>query len=320
MPSRCAGSVEPSIRVSSAVRSSSGRSEGTASPSARTWFQYDARHAGHLVKRRRTGAAPGYSGLGWPRAVPHRAGPQPHGPRRRTTSRGSSCCRRTGRSSRTCSFADLVLWLPDRERQRLLGGRADAAHDRAHGVRRRRGRHLRAARAAADAGRGVRQGRLVREGDPEWRDDVPVRVETIPVRRAGRVIAVVARNTNLLGVRTPSRLELSYLQTAADLTQMIALRPLPGAGPAQRPRRLAAGRRRLPARRRRRAGWSTRARTRCRSTAGSGSPATSTGLLAGRRRPASWCRRAPPRRGDAQRGAGRPGAPRHRDRHRRGRR
>jgi two-component sensor histidine kinase len=66
------------------------------------------------------------------------------------------------------------------------------------------------------------QGRLVREGDPEWRDDVPVRVETIPVRRGDNVIAVVARNTNLLGVRTPSRLELSYLQTAADLTQMIA--------------------------------------------------------------------------------------------------
>ncbi len=64
--------------------------------------------------------------------------------------------------------------------------------------------------------------RLVREGDPEWRDDVPVRVETIPVRRGERVIAVIARNTNLLGVRTPSRLELAYLQTAADLTQMIA--------------------------------------------------------------------------------------------------
>ena len=98
------------------------------------------------------------------------------------------------------------------------------------------------------------QGRLVREGDPEWRDDVPVRVETIPVRRAGRVIAVIARNTNLLGVRTPSRLELSYLQTAADLTQMIAHGHFPAPGPAQRPRRLAAGRRRLPARRRRRPG------------------------------------------------------------------
>ena len=68
----------------------------------------------------------------------------------------------------------------------------------------------------------------MREGDPEWRDDVPVRVETIPVRREGRVIAVVARNTNLLGVRTPSRLELSYLQTAADLTQMIAHGLVPG--------------------------------------------------------------------------------------------
>ena len=53
----------------------------------------------------------------------------------------------------------------------------------------------------------------MREGDPEWRDDIPVRVEAIPVRREDRIIAVIARNTNLLGVRTPSRLELSYLQT-----------------------------------------------------------------------------------------------------------
>ena len=33
---------------------------------------------------------------------------------------------------------------------------------------------------------------------------------------------MIGRNTNLLGVRTPSRLELAYLQTATDLTQMIA--------------------------------------------------------------------------------------------------
>ncbi|MGH3371862.1 MAG: sensor histidine kinase, partial [Nocardioidaceae bacterium] len=73
-------------------------------------------------------------------------------------------------------------------------------------------------------------GRLVRDGDPEWRDEVPVRVETIPVRRAGRVIAVIARNTNLLGVRTPSRLELSYLQSASDLTRMIAHGHFPASG------------------------------------------------------------------------------------------
>jgi two-component sensor histidine kinase len=74
------------------------------------------------------------------------------------------------------------------------------------------------------------EGRIAREGDPEWRDDVPVRVETIPVIRDGAMLAVIARNTNLLGVRTPSRLELSYLQTASDLTRMIGRGdfPIPG--------------------------------------------------------------------------------------------
>ena len=70
----------------------------------------------------------------------------------------------------------------------------------------------------------------MREGDPEWRDEVPVRVEAIPVRRGSRIIAVIGRNTNLLGVRTPSRLELSYLQTATDLTQMIARGQFPYPG------------------------------------------------------------------------------------------
>jgi two-component sensor histidine kinase len=120
------------------------------------------------------------------------------------------------------SFADLVLWLPDREgkgfwaagQMRPTTG-PTAYVDDVIGTFVPAGR-----RPLIDAA--YAEGRLVREGDPEWRDDVPVRVETIPVRRAGRVIAVVARNTNLLGVRTPSRLELSYLQSAADLTQMIA--------------------------------------------------------------------------------------------------
>jgi two-component system, sensor histidine kinase PdtaS len=44
------------------------------------------------------------------------------------------------------------------------------------------------------------------------------------------VIAVVARNTNLHGVRTPSRLELAYLQTASELTQMIARGSFPYPG------------------------------------------------------------------------------------------
>jgi two-component sensor histidine kinase len=128
------------------------------------------------------------------------------------------------------SFADLVLWLPDREGRGFWAGAQmrpttgpTAYVDDVVGTFVPVGR-----RPMLDAAWAQR--RLVREGDPEWRDDVPVRVETIPVRRHGRVIAVVARNTNLLGVRTPSRLELSYLQTAADLTQMIAYGSFPNPG------------------------------------------------------------------------------------------
>jgi two-component system, sensor histidine kinase PdtaS len=120
------------------------------------------------------------------------------------------------------SFADLVLWLPDRDgsgywaagQMRPTTG-PTALVDDVVGTFVGTGR-----RTLLDSA--LRDGRIAREGDPEWRDDVPVRVEAIPVRRAGRIIALVARNTNLHGVRTPSRLELSYLQTASELTQMIA--------------------------------------------------------------------------------------------------
>ena len=102
------------------------------------------------------------------------------------------------------SFADLVLWLPDQDgsgfwavaQMRPTTG-PTAYVDDIVGTFAPAGR-----RPMLDAA--YAQGRLVREGDPEWRDDVPVRVETIPVRHGGRVIAVIARNTNLLGVRTPS--------------------------------------------------------------------------------------------------------------------
>ena len=128
------------------------------------------------------------------------------------------------------SFADLVLWLPDLEGKGFWAGAQmrpttgpTAYVDDVVGTFIPAGR-----RPMLDTA--YTRGMLVRDGDPEWRDDVPVRVESIPVRRAGRVIAVVARNTNLMGIRTPSRLELSYLQTAADLTQMIAEGAFPVTG------------------------------------------------------------------------------------------
>ena len=130
------------------------------------------------------------------------------------------------------SFADLVLWVPDREghgfwaaaQMRPTTGPTAFVDDLVGAFVPRERRPL--LDAAYD------QGRIAREGDPEWRDDVPVRVETIPVRRADRVLGVIARNTNLLGVRTPSRLELAYLQTATDLAKMIS----EGLFPVQRER------------------------------------------------------------------------------------
>jgi two-component sensor histidine kinase/PAS domain-containing protein len=128
------------------------------------------------------------------------------------------------------SFADLVLWLPASDGSGYWAGAQmrpttgpTAFVDDIVGSFLSAGR-----RPLVDVA--MREGRIAREGDPEWRDDVPVRVEAIPVRRGGRHIAVVARSTNLLGVRTPSRLELAYLQTASELSQMIATGAFPFPG------------------------------------------------------------------------------------------
>src|ERR1700743_1019299 len=64
--------------------------------------------------------------------------------------------------------------------------------------------------------------RIHRESDPDWTSGVPVRAEAIPVTRDGRVIAVIERSTNLTGARPPSRLELTYLAGADDLSRMIS--------------------------------------------------------------------------------------------------
>ncbi len=104
------------------------------------------------------------------------------------------------------SFADLVLWLPDRGRtgywavaqMRPTTGPTAYVDDLVGAFVPRGRRPL--------LGAAYDEERVAREGDPEWRDDVPVRVEAIPVRRGRQILGVVARDTNLLGVRTPRRL------------------------------------------------------------------------------------------------------------------
>ena len=70
--------------------------------------------------------------------------------------------------------------------------------------------------------RAVTERRICREEDPRWHLEVPVRRETIPVRRGNAVLAVLSRDTNLAMPRVPSPLEIAYLGSASDLCQMIA--------------------------------------------------------------------------------------------------
>ncbi len=128
------------------------------------------------------------------------------------------------------SFSDLVLWMPSRDGQGYLAVAQmrpttgpTAFQDDVVGSVIARGR-----RPMLD--NALDSGRIVREGDPEYRNDVPVRVEAIPVRRGDRILGVIARNTSLISVRTPSRLELTYIQSAADLSRMIAAGLFPHVG------------------------------------------------------------------------------------------
>jgi two-component sensor histidine kinase len=124
------------------------------------------------------------------------------------------------------SFADLVLWVPGG-----LEGWLAVAHVRPTtgpmvffedvvGRRTPRGRQSLLDQAYADR-------RIVRERDPIFREDMPVREEAIPVVKAGRALAVITRHTNLAAMRTPSRLELTYQALADALARMIAAGEFP---------------------------------------------------------------------------------------------
>src|SRR3954468_23237993 len=72
-----------------------------------------------------------------------------------------------------------------------------------------------------------REGRPVTEGEPDWSGAAPRRREVIPVRHEGVVVAVLAKDTNLAATRSPSTLELTYLDIAADLCLMVSAGTFP---------------------------------------------------------------------------------------------
>ena len=134
------------------------------------------------------------------------------------------------------SFADLILWVPvelhDGEagsygvflcaaQCRPTTGPTAYQNDQV-------GVLLRGAKAAP-LRTAFTEERIFREVEPDWDGDLPIRREAIPIRFDGRIIAVLGRDANLASARTPSQLELVYLQSAADLSAMIADGTFPNA-------------------------------------------------------------------------------------------
>jgi two-component sensor histidine kinase len=135
------------------------------------------------------------------------------------------------------SFADLVLWAPDRTGDGWVAVAhcrpstgATVHNDDVVGTRAPVGHRIQVDRAG-------QLRRICRDRDPEWYNDIPVREEAVPVVRDGRVLAVVGRHTNLVAARIPSRLELTYLQCADDLARMIAAGDFPSSDASTGPRR-----------------------------------------------------------------------------------
>jgi two-component sensor histidine kinase len=127
------------------------------------------------------------------------------------------------------SFADLVLWVPSEPDGWLAVAHvrpttgAMVFFDDLVGRRIDPGRRPLLDQAYTGA-------RIVRAPEPEFRDDMPIREEAIPVVRDGRALAVLTRHTNLATMRTPSRLELTYVATADALARMVASGDFPTAG------------------------------------------------------------------------------------------
>jgi two-component sensor histidine kinase len=134
------------------------------------------------------------------------------------------------------AFADLVLWVPTHSGDYLAVAQARPStgatvhYDDIVGSTAPDGQRPQLDRALRDVA-------VQRSREPRWFGSYAVREEAVPVVRKGRAIAVVARQTNLGGARTPSRLELNYVEAADDLLGMISRGEFPSPNAPSGPRR-----------------------------------------------------------------------------------
>ncbi len=134
------------------------------------------------------------------------------------------------------AFADLVLWVRSHDGSFLAVAQARPStgatvhYDDVVGSTAPDGQRPQLDRALSEVA-------IQRSREPRWFGTYAVREEAVPVVRDGRAIAVIARQTNLGGARTPSRLELNYVEAADELLGMIARGEFPSPNAPTGPRR-----------------------------------------------------------------------------------
>ena len=125
------------------------------------------------------------------------------------------------------AFSDLVLWVPDHDENvfwavaqiRPTTGPTALLEDVVGDLIAYSPEHL--------VSEAFLSGEITQTSANKLSAGIPVDVHAIPVRFSDRVIGVVEQHTNQLGVRSPSILENSYLDSAADLALMVAAGEFP---------------------------------------------------------------------------------------------
>ncbi|AJT41431.1 sensor histidine kinase [Psychromicrobium lacuslunae] len=117
------------------------------------------------------------------------------------------------------AFADLALWFPDPEGDYLALAhvRPSTTHTVFH-------KDFVGEKLRADLLPLVQKAwhsqSIERAGEATWNSEMAVRVDAVPMVRNGRSLAVVTSHMDVSSSRLPSRLELTYRQSAYDLLRM----------------------------------------------------------------------------------------------------
>jgi two-component sensor histidine kinase len=128
------------------------------------------------------------------------------------------------------SFSDLVLWVPDHDpnvywaaaQVRPNTGATSLFDDVVGDLIAYSPEHL-----VSDA---FVSATMTRTSEGKLQAGMPVDTRAVPVKLGDRVIAVVEQHTSVLGTRAPSVLEEAYLETGAQLAQMVSTGSFPTPG------------------------------------------------------------------------------------------